>query len=855
MTGELSANEQLHVSTDLTNCDREPIHLLGAVQSFGLLIAFSSDWIVTRVSDNVAAFVDREAPDVLGISALEIIDGEALHAIRSRLQWLQHSSGTERLFRVDVFASGRLYDLAVHLSGGSIILEIEPSEEVERVDALSLVRSMMSRLRQATNLSDYFAQAARQVRAVTGFDRVMVYRFLDDNSGEVIAEARSKRADSYLGLRYPASDIPRQARELYKTNIFRIIANVEDSRAAIVPQFSPTGAPLDLSQSLLRAVSPIHLEYLRNMGVGASMSISIVIGDRLWGLIACHHLSPRLVSLDRRTAMELFADMFSQELFARQQSAAIDVDLRARAVHDQIMVATNLESSAFENLRGNLDAFLKIINADGCAVWIENEYALVGTGLDRDEARQLVRYMNRNAASRVFATNALSEQFDDAAHYAARASGVLAIPVSRTPRDYLLFFRREVAHSVNWAGNPNKPVETGSNGIRLTPRKSFEAWRTLVRHQSSPWTTGELRMAESLRVTLLEVILRSIGQQNIVRQKAQETQDLLIAELNHRVRNILTLIGGIVAQTGARATSVDEYAQLLSGRLQSLGRAHDQLTVQHWGAAPIARLAETEFAGYFEDGVSERVRLSGGSVCLQPKAYTCLALVLHELVTNSAKYGALSGKSGEVALDWSVDDAGSVTIAWTESGGPPVTSPERRGFGTTLIERAIPYELEGEASIEYALGGVRARFVIPAQHVDDGPPQAPVDALITLAAEPAVISGGTVLLVEDNVIIAMDAETLLLDLGFSDVILANSVDIALSRIADSAIDCAVLDINLGKETAVPVAARLAELEIPYIFASGYGDNKALPMEFKDVPVVSKPYSEEKIRDALAISTG
>jgi light-regulated signal transduction histidine kinase (bacteriophytochrome)/CheY-like chemotaxis protein len=836
---------------DLSNCDREPIHLLGAIQPFGWLLAFSSDWSVVHASANVGSYTGIAAADLLGETATRLLDGDALHAIRSRLQLMQATEATERLFAIDVFGDGCRFDIAVHMSGGLIVLEGEPCTREDRVEAVSLVRTMMQRLRQSSGLPAFLEHAARQLRAVTGFDRVMVYRFLDDGSGEVVAEARSRRAPSYLGLRYPASDIPVQARALYLRNTFRIIADVDAEPVPVIPPLSPEGRPLDLSLSVLRSVSPIHIEYLRNMGVGASMSVSIVVDGRLWGLFACHHLTPRQVSFDRRTAAELFGDLFSLELATRERQLLIEANAAARSLHDRVMATMSIEGSAFDNLAGNLGAFRELMRADGAGVWIDGQWAAVGRGLNGDEARRLVRFLNRAGATDVFATAELPSVFPDAEAFADRAAGLVAIPVSRAPRDYLLFTRGEVARTVTWAGSPEKPVEVGPNGIRLTPRKSFEAWRELVRGTSEPWTSHELAVAGSLRATLLEVILRSIDQSRAIRRKAQETQDLLIGELNHRVRNILTLIRGIVRQTADRANSVAEFGDVLGGRIESLARAHDQLTSDQWSPAPLRPLLENEVEAYLGEKLG-RIRLNGPDVALAPSAYTTLALVIHEMVTNSAKYGSLSDSRGRLDVTWEVADSGALVLEWAETSGPPVQAPTRRGFGSALIERAIPFDLGGEATVEFAVTGVRARFEIPARFVSEaGAPEVRREA--QAAPERAVARDG-VLLVEDNIIIAMDAEAMLVEAGFSDVYVANSTGAALQRIEAGGVSCAILDINLGSETSIIVAERLGELGIPFIFASGYGEGQPLPRHLERVPVITKPYAEAKVLDALERAT-
>lgn len=833
---------------DLTVCDREPIHLPGTIQPFGWLMAFASDWTVIHASTNLEAFIGIAPAALLGDTATRLLDADALHAIRTRLQWMQVSEATERLFCVDVFGDGRRFDLAVHRSGNAIILEGEPCATDERVEAVSLVRTMMQRLRQTGAMGDFLDQAARQVRAVTGYDRVMVYRFLDDGSGEVVSEARSRRATSYLGLRYPASDIPAQARALYLRNTFRIIADVAAEPVPIEPPLAPDGRSLDLSFSVLRAVSPVHIEYLRNMGVAASLSISIVVDGRLWGLFACHHLSARQVSFDRRTAAELFGDLFSAELARRERQALLEAAATARSAHDRIMATMSIEGSAFENLAGNLDALRALMNADGAVAWIDGQFAAVGRSLDNDEAHRLVRFLNRAGPTDVFATAVLSAAFPEATAFADRASGLLAIPVSRAPRDYLLFTRGEIARTVTWAGSPEKPVDSGPSGTRLMPRKSFEAWREVVRGHSAPWTAQDRAVAQSLRATLLEVILRSIDQSRAIRRKAQETQDLLIGELNHRVRNILTLVGGIVRQTAEQADTVDDFSAMLGGRIESLARAHDQLTADQWSPAPLRTLLGNEVEAYLGETL-DRIRLTGPDVSLAPSAYTTLALVLHEMVTNSAKYGSLSDSRGRLEVAWGMSEGGALAIDWSEIGGPVVEAPERRGFGSELIERAIPFDLGGEAEVEYAPTGVRARFNIPARYVSESGAPEVVAPVAARASKP--VSRENVLLVEDNIIIAMDAEAMLQEIGFGEVWVANSAAAALQRIAAGEVTCAILDINLGSETSAPVAEKLQALGIPFVFASGYGEKQRLPADLKHVTVITKPYSEAKVLAALA----
>ncbi len=431
---------------DLSSCDREPIHILGAVQGFGFLIGVSPDWIVTRASDNVATWLGQGAAALLGLPLDAILDREAIHTLRGHLQTLRGPDAVDRVFGLRLVPGGEPFDVALHRSGDTIVIEAEPSA-TEHLSAGNLVRSMVTRLQQTVGFDPLCREAARQMRALTGFDRVMVYRFAADHSGEVIAEAARSGLAPYLGLHYPASDIPKQARALYARNWLRIIADVDDTGAAVLPPRDPAGQPLDLSLSTLRTVSPIHLEYLRNMGVAASLSVSILRGGRLWGLFACHHTEPRHISLERRTGAELFGQMFSWLLEARERQADAEREVRSRELHNRLLGALATGGTNLESLSDFLDDLAAILPCDGIGLWVNGEITLQGSTPTAEEFAGLVRFLNRTAASKAYATDEIGRVHEPGRDFTERAAGMLAIPVSRTPRDFLVYFRREVSRS------------------------------------------------------------------------------------------------------------------------------------------------------------------------------------------------------------------------------------------------------------------------------------------------------------------------------------------------------------------------------------------------------------------------
>ena len=839
---------------DLTNCDREPIHLLGGIQPIGFLIATSFDWVVRHASANLADHLPAAPERLLGESLLGLVTAEAMHQIGGRLQMLRGPNALERLFGVSLTPGGRPYDLAIHMNGELVVLEGEPSDLEDALEAGTTVRGMIARLHQAEGYEGLCTEAVRQIRALTGFQRVMLYRFDEDGAGEVIAESAVSFLPSFMGLHFPATDIPRQARILYEKNYLRLIADVEAAPVPVLPRPRLEAQPIDLSLSVLRSVSPIHIEYLRNMGVQSSMSISVLRKGRLWGLIACHHNAPLRVAFERRTAAELFGQIFSLVLESREREGELAREAKANAVHHRLIASLGAMKPGSRSLTEFLEILAEVIPCDGIGVWSKGGTALRGQTPNSQEFAGLITFLHRAASGTIYATHKLGEMHPPATAYAQRASGLLAIPLSRSPRDYLVFFRREVTQSVTWAGDPAKPVTPGPDGLRLTPRKSFAAWKQLVEGQSPRWTENDLVMAERLRVTLLEVVLQLTDMADRERRMAQERQEILIAELNHRVRNILALIRGLVSQSRETAGSVEEFAAMIGGRIQALARAHDQITTDRFQPAPLAELVRAEAGAYSQDGL-DRVLLSGPPALLHPQAHTTLALVMHEMMTNAAKYGALRDSGGRVAVDWRFTPEDALEILWRESGGPRVRAPERRGFGTTIIERAVPHDLKGEAELSYEPAGLRARFLIPAEHVQDGGGATPEGTALprpatTAAPEAEFHLPERVLLVEDNLLIAMDAEDQLRRLGAAAVDVAPSVQAALRLLDQAAPGIALLDVNLGRENSFPIADALAARGIPYVFATGYGEASAFPDRFRDAIVVNKPYTLAEMRKAL-----
>ncbi|MEL7691675.1 HWE histidine kinase domain-containing protein [Citromicrobium bathyomarinum] len=845
---------QTAYQVDLTSCDREPIHQLGHIQPFGAMLIVSSDNLVAHYSANAAEF--------LGVGEIgqgsrldDLLPPDTLQALHVAIRGLSDPDDTERLFGLAVGDDpASRFDCSVHESGGQLVLEFERHDAAGFGNHIASIRPMMSGLDSIEGIDDLCHAAAQRLKSLLGFDRVMVYRFHPDGSGEVIAEAREREVDSYSGLRYPKSDIPQQARALYLRNRLRIIANVNDTPVPVEPGKQFGGEPVDLSLSTLRSVSPIHIEYLRNMGVRASLSISIIVRGRLWGLFACHHYKPRALAFSNRTAAEVFSQMFSLTLDRALYDQGAARKALGQSLHERLMTRMAGGASLRDTLTQVGLTIGDSIPHDGASIFIDGEYVATGHAPSEDEFLRILPALQSGPAGKIIATSELSRDIDAARAFVERAAGALVIPVSRSPRDFFILWRRELKQVITWAGNPDKPVDDSVEGGRLTPRKSFAAWQQTVEGRSAEWTQAESDLAETLRITLLEVILRLTDAAAQDRKRAGEQQDLLIAELNHRVRNILNLIRGLVNQSRHEATDAVTLTRLIGGRIGALAAAHDNLTRDNWGPTSLKKLIADEADAYLGSKTT-RLTVEGRDVLVVPQAYTVLALVLHEMITNSAKYGSLSDQSGDLLITFDRAANGDLTLSWRERGGPAVQAPERRGFGSTIIEKSIPHELQGKADVDFALGGLEARFLIPGRFVQDADTEHEMTTHVEHGEESATGQAGNlpqrVLLIEDNMIIALDTEEMLRELGVTDVIVSGSVTQALRAIDKEQPDFAVLDFNLGEESSEPVARQLARDGVPFVLATGYSAKEVKFEELGARAILKKPYDKSDLAKALA----
>ena len=477
----------------LRRCETEPIHTPGAIQAHGALLRTDADDVVRVVSADLT-LLGTEAAAALGRPLSEVLGSELSEAL-------------ERIPAGEAFSApgptGAVLDVLTHPAGdGGLLVEIEPPSSID-VHQRAGLATMLRQLQAATSVQELLDRIVEHTRALTGFDRVMAYRFDEEWNGTVVAEDAADGLGSFLGLRYPSTDIPTQARALYLRNRVRLIPDVAQGTVELR---CDGAAPheVDLSDSTLRAVSPVHLEYLRNMGVRASGSAALVVDGQLWGLVACHHYDgPRRPSQRLRLLLDVLCGTASALLGG--------LGTTERAL-EQLSIATRLDGLSAplfdEQLADPLDALdaaavLDLLGADGLVVTSQGRSA-VAAGHHPDDHAVLELIDRLPADSSELVTERLDEEHPDLLDRAEGddTTGLLAVRWSG-PSDWLLVFRREQIRSVRWGGDPgHKEVVVEPEGARLGPRSSFEEYVETVRGTSAPWTGAHRFAAGELAVRL-----------------------------------------------------------------------------------------------------------------------------------------------------------------------------------------------------------------------------------------------------------------------------------------------------------------------------------------------------------------
>nr|MCU0527789.1 ATP-binding protein [Elainella sp. Prado103] len=570
---------------DLTNCDREPIHLPGQIQPHGVLLTLQEpELIVLQASQNTASWLGIEAEQLLGQTLDVLFDPAQIADLKTRLANHHLSLFNPVEIRVRSPATDprsthyQLFDAILHRSQGILILELEPHQLIANrstsggfLGFYPLLQQAICGLREAKDITHLTQVIVQEIRRLTGFDRVMVYRFETDHSGVVIAEEKQANLEAYLGLHYPASDIPVQARQLYYENWLRLIPDVHYQPANLIPIHHPiTQQPLDLSPAVLRSVSPLHVEYLQNMGVAASMSISLITEKRLWGLISCHHHTPKYVDYETRKACEFLGQIASVELVHQQDRTARRYREQVRSIQEQFRQSFTYEPDFIEHvLQQNQARLLDLVQAQGAAIVLGAQLTLVGQTPAEAEVQMLINELLDQTRQDVFCTDSLSQLDPTAKAFKDRASGMLAISIFLNQKTYhILWFRPEQIQVVHWAGDPRKPVSVTADGeMRLSPRRSFELWKETVEEKSLPWQPLEQEAAQEMRNILMLAALefsQAAMEQAAERATiANRAKSQFLAKMSHELRTPLNAILGFTQIMSRDRSLLPEYQEHL----------------------------------------------------------------------------------------------------------------------------------------------------------------------------------------------------------------------------------------------------------------------------------------------------
>lgn len=696
-------------------CAREPIHIPGSIQPHGvMLVADRTTHEISHAAGDVARLLSREA--WLGRTLGEVL-GDPL---AERVALVTHS-GAAGGYAGRIDGGAMPLDVAAHLDGERLIVEIEPAlpTALSAAGLLGQLDASASAFERAPNLKALCDRAAIEFRRLTGFDRVMIYRFLDDDAGAVLAEDRAGDMPSFLNHHFPGSDIPAQARGLYVRNLVRVIPDIGYTAAPLTPAWSEA-QPLDMSDCALRSVSPVHMQYMRNMGVGASASISIVQDGLLWGLIACHHREPRLLPYDLRAGARALAGALARQIRSKEEAESYRDRIRLRGLEDEIIARFSAAGGLEANLRKGTAELQRALGADGVAVLSGASLHVAGSHPAEAEVRALAEWVLQRGPEPMV-TDRLSELYPPAEAFSDCASGLLGLTVSPDEPFVVLWFRAEQVQVVEWAGNPHKAMVAGPD-MALTPRSSFDAWRETVRGRSRRWTLPEVDAALRLREGLLGArghrrlvdlnlrLTEAVSEKdNLIQQK-----ELLIKEVNHRIQNSLQLVSSFLGlqSRDMRDPTLHAAFEEARRRLQAVALVHRRLyRADQIETIDLARYLE-ELVGDMNDSLGKEwaglISVDAHPVLAPTDRAVTLGLVVTELVINANKY-AYGGAPGPIAVTLEEHNDKLRIVVADQGGGK---HGDGSGFGSRMIA-AMVRQLRADLTFTDNKPGLRAILTAP----------------------------------------------------------------------------------------------------------------------------------------------
>jgi len=496
-------------------CGSIPIQLINLIQPHGMLMLLDKSFTIVQVSENVNCFIQTEARHLIQQKFTSLLSPEQQVTFRKKLAGSKNHHRIPHVLHLNM--EGRQHRLAstVHIFPDYYMLEMEPldqdSDDITFIRAYQDIKVITTAMREAEDILTMSEIAARNIKKFSGFDRVMIYQFDKDWNGTVIAEEQEEGMQPYLGLTFPASDVPRQVRDLYLKNPYRLIPDINFKPVRLYPVVNTViGGFTDLSACSLRGVPQVHVEYLNNMGVGASMSTPIIVDGKLWGLISCHHNTPKWVPYETRYAFEMLSEMISSQIGSCLRSERI---ARMRSKRDselKIMDLIYRKNDLFTLFSDQSASLLTLLEAEGATLFMDERMECIGNVPQKKYIHELIKWLKLYNKEKLFVTHSLPRHFNKATSFPEAASGLISIQFSHAPAAYLLAYRPEVIQTVNWGGNPNEAISFERDRKKYHPRNSFQKWQEEVRNTSRPWEDEILSIAQNLRSVLLERMLMDI---------------------------------------------------------------------------------------------------------------------------------------------------------------------------------------------------------------------------------------------------------------------------------------------------------------------------------------------------------
>lgn len=668
LTGTPAAEGQPATLSGESGCDREPIHVPGSIQPHGVLLVLRpADLVVIQASSNLADWLGINLDACLGQPITRWFDEEFAQRLRAIGHPLppqdaaptvpqHHFLGlvAPQAISPSLKDRGSAFDAVAHLAAAGLVLELEIAAGPAAPEPLLLER-LMQGAEAAEALEQLCQVTAEEVRRLSGFDRVLVYRFDADGNGTVVGEAGNGRLPSYLHHRFPAADIPAQARALYRHNRFRLIPDADYQPVPLVPQVNPqTGGPLDMSYATLRSVSPVHVQYMKNMQTAASMSVSILRDGQLWGLISCHHRQPRCVSLATRRTCDLFARAFSLRLSALEHRQDFARGLEVRSAYGQLLEALAGENEVVVALRAASQPLLALAGAAGAAVRSDkHELLLLGQTPTPQQVDDLAAWLAADVQQDLYHTDNLAAVYPPAAAFADRASGLLAIGISKLHASYVMWFRPEIIQTIKWGGDPSL-ASKDAEAAQLHPRASFATWKEIVRQRSLPWQASEIEVVSALRSAIVDTVLRkaeALAELNTELARSNKELEAFSYSVSHDLRAPLRHIAGfaeLLMQSETLPQSErdrrwlenilqsSEYASRLVDKLLSysrLGQAQLQLT-----PIDLQQLVEELRQDVLQDAPDREIRWEIAELPQVTADLMMLRMAVRDLISNAVKY-------------------------------------------------------------------------------------------------------------------------------------------------------------------------------------------------------------------------